>query len=95
MMEAVDVCVGTRVTLDARENPRLHGAEATVTSVETWGVHVDCPTAATGKFRALWMEISPRAVPTGGLCDVCGGASLVRTGSCVTCQDCGANSGCG
>lgn len=32
---------------------------------------------------------------TGDVCRECGGLSLVRTGSCVTCQDCGANEGCG
>lgn len=30
----------------------------------------------------------------GALCDRCGGVNLLRTGSCITCQDCGANSGC-
>lgn len=32
---------------------------------------------------------------TGGVCKNCQGANLVRTGTCVTCQDCGENEGCG
>lgn len=32
---------------------------------------------------------------TGDVCPACQGVNLVRTGSCVTCQDCGANEGCG
>lgn len=33
--------------------------------------------------------------PTGDPCPDCGGINLVRTGTCVTCQDCGRNEGCG
>jgi hypothetical protein len=32
---------------------------------------------------------------TGNACRKCGGANLIRTGTCVTCQDCGDNEGCG
>lgn len=32
---------------------------------------------------------------TGGQCNVCGSVKMVRTGTCITCLDCGANEGCG
>lgn len=38
---------------------------------------------------------APKKEVTGDVCADCGGANLVRTGSCVTCQDCGRNEGCG
>lgn len=31
---------------------------------------------------------------TGDSCRTCGGSALVRSGTCVTCLDCGTNSGC-
>lgn len=31
---------------------------------------------------------------TGNFCDDCGGSSLIRTGTCETCMDCGSTSGC-
>lgn len=31
---------------------------------------------------------------TGDLCPGCGGAKMVRSGSCATCQDCGSTTGC-
>lgn len=31
---------------------------------------------------------------SGDFCDNCGGARMIRTGTCVTCADCGTNSGC-
>ena len=36
------------------------------------------------------------APATGDVCRRCGGANLARTGTCLTCQDCGESSGgCG
>jgi len=32
---------------------------------------------------------------TGKYCKDCGGANMIRTGTCETCQDCGSNEGCG
>jgi hypothetical protein len=32
---------------------------------------------------------------TGNPCRRCGGPNLVRTGTCMTCLDCGENEGCG
>lgn len=40
-------------------------------------------------------KVVPRPTPTGDPCPTCGSVNLVRTGSCVTCQDCGHNEGCG
>lgn len=37
----------------------------------------------------------PSLAPTGDICRTCGGCNLVRTGACLTCQDCGTNEGCG
>lgn len=37
----------------------------------------------------------PSSAYTGDACDVCGSFSVRRTGPCVTCDDCGTNSGCG
>ena len=37
----------------------------------------------------------PTERPTGDLCLVCGSARLVRTGSCLTCLDCGEGGSCG
>lgn len=31
---------------------------------------------------------------SGDLCGFCGGSNMLRTGTCVTCQDCGTNEGC-
>jgi hypothetical protein len=38
---------------------------------------------------------APRADGVGEPCVNCGGLNLRRTGPCLTCQDCGSNSGCG
>lgn len=32
--------------------------------------------------------------PSGDFCATCGGAHLVRTGTCLTCQSCGTTTGC-
>ncbi len=37
-----------------------------------------------------------RKTAVGFFCDTCGGANMTRTGTCLTCQDCGTSSGgCG
>lgn len=155
--------VGTRVRLNTPDNPRLHGAEATVVTMEQWGAHVNTPAAATHCFRAVWEEMEPldyqpagqpgtatkeippliphpvavesppgviaginssnsngaegynrptsRGVlatsstarrakdtdilnPTGEICARCQGVRMVRSGSCLTCLDCGESGGC-
>jgi hypothetical protein len=40
-------------------------------------------------------EMARTAGYTGDVCTVCHGFRLKRTGSCVTCEDCGSNAGCG
>jgi hypothetical protein len=100
---------GDTVRIVTPDNPRLHGAQAVVASVEEWGCHLKTRAAATGRFRAHWTEMEfeedrplrevsgkvKKAETTGNCCPGCGGWQLVRTGSCVTCQDCGHNEGCG
>lgn len=92
---------GVEVTLHTPDNPRLHGAPAVVERVTDWGAHVRTPASATGKYRALFSEMlvggpAPGATGySGDFCSTCGGDRMRRTGSCLTCDDCGANSGCG
>lgn len=40
------------------------------------------------------VDVRPRVVSDGGVCHHCGGLT-VRTGTCHTCQECGASDGCG
>ena len=49
---------GDEVYLNTPDNPRLHGARAVIQVVEEWGVHVEVFRLATGRFRALWSELS-------------------------------------
>lgn len=96
---------GQRVRLKVEGNTRLDGAEAVVVSVTEWGAYVDCPAAATGRFRALHAEMVPKRRGgaseareqgyTGGMCDLCGSVRVRHSGSCQTCDDCGTTSGCG
>lgn len=59
--------------------------------------------------RSLWSEVAEAEVGartrgavlvaklngmTGDVCPSCGGANMVRSGSCATCLDCGGTSGC-
>jgi hypothetical protein len=95
--------IGQHVLLDTPDNPRLHRVEAVVESLESWGAHVRCAKAATGKFRALFSEMlvfSKNYVGrveegyTGDICDRCGSSRIVRNGSCLLCRECGETSGC-
>lgn len=60
------------------------------------------PGALPSVPRAMATELGPPARPeharlggyTGDTCNVCGGAALVRAGTCITCQDCGSTTGC-
>jgi hypothetical protein len=99
--------VGDRVFLCCPENARLNGAGAVVAELTTWGAHVDCPAAATGRYRAAFGEMllerfgsGPAAVPsgvggyTGNSCTQCGSPKMVRNGACELCTDCGNTTGC-
>jgi len=93
---------GDKVILNVPENPRIHGSPAYIFLLEEWGAHVATRATATGHFRAHWSEMeqenpTQNAQPdyTGDQCHECGSMSLVRTGSCLTCQQCGWNGGCG
>lgn len=68
-------------------------------------VHRDVPTqllpppprtgTAMLNGRSRPSPAAPAGENTGKYCDNCGGARIVRTGSCETCLDCGSNEGCG
>lgn len=87
--------IGDKVCLVTPGNVRLHVTVATIASLPPWGAHVLAPAAATGRFRALFSEMQELAAATGEACPKCGSFQMVRTGACITCQDCGENSGCG
>jgi ribonucleoside-diphosphate reductase alpha chain len=46
-------------------------------------------------LKEIRVEQAKATGKTGDICPTCGSFNMVRTGSCVTCQDCGNNSGCG
>lgn len=98
--------LGDIVRINTPDNPRLHNTQAEVLELTEWGAHLDAPAAATGRFRALYEEmVSTRKATaptkkkedgyTGDICIHCNGSRMRRTGSCLTCEDCGDNSGCG
>lgn len=106
MLERRDtVRPGDQVILNVPHNPRLNGAQATVSVVTEWGAHVSTRAAATGGYRAGWDELvllaagngkhAAEAVPTGDVCTNCGGDNMHRAGACLTCWDCGTSGGCG
>lgn len=54
--------VGQVVYLYLPDNPRLHAAQAVVWHLTEYGAVVQCPTAATGTFRALKEEMTYKPV---------------------------------
>ena len=82
------------------DNTRLDGTRATITELTSWGAHCNAPAAATGRYRAGWVEMEPISKPngeveyTGGCCAVCGSVRLRRAGACAVCEDCGESNGC-
>jgi len=44
--------------------------------------------------RRDYRKMSPTAI-SGEVCPTCFGPNYIRTGTCLTCQDCGTTSGCG
>lgn len=89
----------SKVRLYTPDNQRLDGATATVIKLEEWGAHVATKAAATGGYRASWDEMLPLAGLngtqnySGDACNDCGSMRMVRTGTCLTCMDCGSTSG--
>ena len=84
--------LGRKVKISVPENARLHGAAGVVVSIEAWGYVVATKAAATGLFRAAVHEVYVES--TGDVCSECGSANMVRSGTCMTCMNCGTTSGC-
>ncbi len=85
---------GQRITLVNTGNDHIpDGTPAVVERVESWGAHVKTAATATSRYRAGWAEIAD-APASGHVCDNCGGSNVIRSGSCLLCQDCGQTSGC-
>lgn len=69
---------------------RAHGQSVHNCECRTADGWLPCPSEARGiipPFRAT------RVAFTGDICHDCGGPNMVRTGTCLTCQDCGTASG--
>lgn len=71
-------------------------AEADRAALREWYVREPLMPALAARTPSPTQQlVDVRGVTTGDVCRVCQGSRLVRTGSCLTCQDCGANEGCG
>ncbi len=59
-----------------------------------WGEHeggwLPCPAEARGILRKRQAK---QMQPIGDCCADCGGFTMVRTGTCMTCSNCGSTSG--
>jgi hypothetical protein len=59
-------------------------------------VWCSCTANAAPQFS---LELHEHAAPVksfdGRICANCGGSNFLRTGSCLTCADCGSSDGCG
>ena len=94
---------GDTVVVRGNLNPVLQGRQATVESVTPYGYVLTGTGVGTGQYRALASEVEPAAGSvvhvreqgfTGDVCFKCGGAKMVRNGSCLLCVDCGETTGC-
>lgn len=94
---------GSKVRLEVPENPRVNGAPGIVEVLHEWGAEVRTPAAATGRFRALFEEMSSEPEKetnghvhgySGNICPNCSGVRMRRNGTCEVCDDCGSTSGC-
>ena len=65
--------------------PILDGDDACRCFLPYDGGFLPCPSR---RFVA-----APRPQLSGDLCATCGGAQMIRTGTCLTCVDCGSTSG--
>jgi hypothetical protein len=57
---------------------------------------LECPPSASLNSRRPDLGFAPQHPPrrlTGDICADCGSPNMVRTGTCMTCQDCGSTSG--
>lgn len=88
------VRVGDRIRLYTPDNPRLHETKATIVELTAWGAHCKAPAAASGQFRATWEEMILDVQYTGECCAHCGSMSMIQSGTCKTCQNCGESGGC-
>ncbi len=92
---------GDRVRVYCPENVRLHGTTGTILSFHDWGATLALPAAGTGRYRAGWWELEPVgessgwvvANRAGEVCDRCGSLEMIRSGTCLTCSNCGTTSG--
>ena len=66
-----------------------------VKSKELVPVNGTTPLAKQKRSKLSTSTITTTTTTTGNPCPNCQGGNMVRTGSCVTCQDCGHNEGCG
>lgn len=87
------------VELTTANCARLHGRSAKFCQCRKpneAGWH-ECPREARHVLRGVQPPISATRPATarlsGDICTDCGGVSMVRTGTCMTCQDCGSTSG--
>jgi hypothetical protein len=60
---------------------------------ENGGGWLNCPPEARRVLPKYSRQAERVGRLTGDICHSCGGASMVRTGTCLTCQDCGDSSG--
>lgn len=87
--------IGDKVRLCTPENERLHGTNAVIKELHSWGAIVNAPAAATGQYRAAWDEMESLTQYTGESCSRCGSVNLRWAGACKVCEDCGESGGCG
>ena len=53
------------------------------------------PALPTGTSTLTQREIAQAQGYTGDVCSTCGGFTMKRAGTCLTCQACGGTTGCG
>jgi ribonucleoside-diphosphate reductase alpha chain len=68
-------------------------AQSVTTTVESEPVAADSATASSSKFIAKYNQAKQMGY-TGDICGDCGSMTMVRNGTCLKCETCGATSGC-
>ena len=89
---------------DIQRCNRLRGLSVKLCGCRTEDGWLECPPGAIGVLSSGLLtdcrrlvelpSIPRRSEFTGEICSNCGGARLVRTGTCATCLDCGEGAGC-